>query len=972
MRTLSSAPLLFALGVIAGSACQCSDEPPTTQCMTDAECREGERCTPEGACVVGIECVTDEECTETDARQLCNLDAPVEEGDPEQFTCIFREGFGDDCAADRPCPFGEFCSELHGKCYVSANARDCVRRAQCPSGQICDRNANKCVPDLGCYGDQFCEDGEFCDTVNRTCRAANIECVSCVVDGTCPGSELCLVSTRECVIDLSAQTCNEGETCDPLGRCVQCRSSEECGPGLFCNVALGRCESNVQCVNDPSECPSTAEVTCVECVEPEICDARTRRCQAPALACDSDVECPGDQFCDMTLDPPICVNRIPECLDDLIDEDGSNDTIAEAAKLEEGMGPLFDELRVCPGNQDWYQIAVAAGTYLTIDARFEHDVGDVELQLFLEDGRSLLDESRSTTDNERVELEVGTDLVVYLRVFLGTPTIRSVPYQLIVAHDPGSLCEDDEAEPSDSRDMARQLVNDIPFEGRLCTGDPDWFVLRQVEAASRVQVDLSFVDSLGNLDLELYRSNATVPTRVEASTTDNERIVFDAPYGGDFFLRVVGHGPDTNVYTIRAQVRPGEGVACLDDPWEPNDVPTTATPTSALGPLPITDPTICGGDKDWYAIPLAFGESLRAEMTFDPSADLDMKLYAPGTVDVNSSPIDQSIGFTGREHIGFRNFLEEGDYLLRVYGTSPQSIAKYELELEVKPLGVCQPDAVELQGRGNSAADPFPLGLPPVEAYDLTFCDPDTDFYQVFLQGGFVNVLRLSFFPDDAILEMELRLPGSNPMDPPLFTSFPAAGQAPSEIGYREVFINVPGQGFAVVNMQVLRSTATGSSDYNITLDLQPMFPCMPDAGEPNNRAATPSLIASSSVAPVMIEDLTMCTSFRDGTNTGDEDWYLLNPPEAGAIIDARIEHDQGDMLLELFSPGAVRRACVNFGADRCFSDGNGLSERVTFTATTTAPYLLRASSVWSSPNAGVRPADADTPYDLSVTYTLP
>lgn len=967
MRTTRTVPLYFALAVLAGSACTCGEDPPMVQCMTDDQCREGERCIPSGQCVVGIECVTDEECTANDPRQLCNLEAP-EEGTvgPEAFTCVFREGFGDECAADRPCPFGQFCSELHGQCYVSANARDCVRRAQCPSGQICDRNANKCVPDLGCYGDAFCEDGEFCDTVNRTCRAANIECVSCVLDGMCPGNELCLVETRECVLDISASVCNEGETCDPLGRCVQCTNSMECGPGLFCNVALGRCESNVQCVNDPSECPSTSEVRCVECVAPEVCDARTRRCQAPPMVCDSDIDCPGDQFCDRTLDPPICVARIPECLDDLLDEDAPNDTLATASPLDAMSGPLFDELRVCPGNQDWYRLDVEAGTYLTIDARFSHDVGDVELQLFLEDGRSLLDESRSTTDNERVELEVGTDLTVYLRVFLGTPTIRSVPYQLIVARDPGSLCDDDEAEPSDSRDMARQLVNDIPFDGRLCTGDPDWFVLRQIPAASRVTLDLTFTDNLGDLDLELYRANATTPTRRSASLTDDEQIVFDAPYGGDFFVRVVGRGADTNVYTIRAAIREGMGGACLDDPWEPNDSATVATATAALGPLPTSETTICGGDEDWYLVPLAFGDAVRAEIAFDPNADLDMKLYPPGAMDPNGSVVRQSIGFTGREHIGFRNFVEEGDYLLRVYGTTPGDIAQYDLDLEVKPFSVCNPDAVDQQGRGNTMADPFSLGLPPAALYDLTLCDPDTDFYQLFLQGGFVNVLRLSFIPDDALLEMDLRLTNGAL----LFTSLPAGG-IPNAQGYREVFINVPGQGFAVVIMQVRKSDGT-TSDYNITLDLQPMYNCVPDIGEPNNTSAMPSLIASSSVAPVMIEDLTMCTSQRDALNQGDEDWYVLNPPEAGAVIDASIEFASGDMFLELFSPGARRRACTNLGPDRCYSDGNGLSERVTFTATTTAPYLLRAGSVWSSPNAAVRPADADTPYDLSVTYTRP
>lgn len=962
MRAYVSKKLLVSLLLVLAGACKCGDDPQTAACTTDAECREGERCIPSGMCVVGAECVTDEECSADDPRTFCNLDEPAEgEEGPAPFTCAFIDGFADDCDATRPCPFGEFCSTLLGRCLVSANSQDCVRRAQCPADQICDRQANKCIPDLGCYGDEFCEDGELCDLVNRTCRAIAVECTSCAFDGMCSGNDLCFADTKECVLSIDDRACNDGETCDVLGRCVQCTSSAECGPGLFCNVSLGRCESNVQCVNDPSECPSTSEVTCVECVAPEICDARTRRCQAPPMICEDDVDCPGDQFCDTTLDPPICTNRIPECLDDLIDEDTPNDTIATAALLAEAAGPLYDELRACPGDADWYRLDVTAGTFLTIDARFEHAIGDIELQLLLEDGRTVLDQSRSTTNNERVELEVGTNLTVYLRVFLGTPTIRSVPYRLIVARDPGRLCADDDAEPSDARNEAFPLVNDMPFEGRICTGDPDWFVVRNVPAGSRITSRLTFVDNLGDLDLELYRSNATTPTRVAASTNDDELLVFDAPYGGDYFLRVLGKGPDTNVYTLRVEIREGMGGACLDDPWEPNDTPQTAAPMSTLGPLPTTEPTLCGGDEDWYVVPLQIGDSLRAEIGFDPSADLDMKLFLPGQTDPNASPLRQSVGFTGREHIGFRNFVEAGDYLLRVYGARPASAAAYELDLAVEPFTICEPDFVDAQGRGNTAADPFSLGLPPTRIDDLTLCDPDTDFYRIFLQGGFVNVLRLNFIPDDALLEMELKDVQGNT----IFSSFPPLGGAPNPAGFREVFINVPGQGFAALTMRVGKSQG-GTSAYNITLDLQPTFLCLADIAEPNDVRSMASLVASSSVAPVRIEDLTMCTGNRD------EDWYVLNPPEVGARIDASIAFDSGDMLLELFSPNGGPRACVNVGPNRCYSDGNTLSERITFTATTTAPYLLRASSVYSSPAAGIRPADADTPYDLSVTYTLP
>ena len=79
-----------------------------------------------------------------------------------------------------------------------------------------------------------------------------------------------------------------------------------------------------------------------------------------------------------------------------------------------------------------------------------------------------------------------------------------------------------------------------------------------------------------------------------------------------------------------------------------------------------------------------------------------------------------------------------------------------------------------------------------------------------------------------------------------------------------------------------------------------------------------------------------------------------------------------GDLSLELLTPGAARRACVNAGNNRCYSDGNDDTELVTFTATTTDPYFLRVGSVYSSAQALVRPLDADTKYRLEIEYTGP
>jgi hypothetical protein len=126
-------------------------------------------------------------------------------------------------------------------------------------------------------------------------------------------------------------------------------------------------------------------------------------------------------------------------------------------------------------------------------------------------------------------------------------------------------------------------------------------------------------------------------------------------------------------------------------------------------------------------------------------------------------------------------------------------------------------------------------------------------------------------------------------------------------------------------------------------------------------------------VSPIVIDGLSLCTStFSPVTMQGDQDWFEIHPPRAGARITARTTAISGDLFLELRSPGGARRACINAGPNRCYSDGANNTELVTFTATTTNPYFLRVGSIYSSPVASVRPLDADTKYRLEIEYSGP
>lgn len=951
------AAMVIASVLFAG----CSSSSKTQSgCKSNAECKSGQLCVPTkdaagkpgpNACVAGAECASDAECTARDARKLCSLDT---------HKCAFRPGFANECSDTRPCAFGQFCSTLLGKCLDASASRDCTRRSQCPSRQICDLHANKCITDTGCYGDNFCEHGEACDLVAHVCRSSATECATCIVDGQCPAATTCSAASRECLAAGDAAKCRRGESCDPLGRCVQCTTREQCGAGLFCNTALGRCESNVQCAQDPSLCPDSPDVRCVMCIAPEICDIRTKRCAAPAATCTSEVDCPGDQYCNRMLDPPVCAARLPDCLPDRFDP---NNGPGVAAILDPAQGPQYDELKICPGESDWFKIAVARGTYLTVEARFMRADGDINMELYLADGRTLIGASRSQTNLQRLSLEVGTDLTLLVRVYVATPTINAVSYKIVVTREPGEICAQDPSGPHDSPDRARILEADVPFDGRICAATPDWFVLRGVPGGTRIHITLRFVNTLGDLDLELYRAGSVTPLVSSLSRTGDEELTYDASYSGDYYLRVFGHEADSNVYTIRADLRPNAGAMCRDDQFEPNDLPTMTTQAAPIVGMP-TNLTICTGDEDWFQVQLAGGEAMTAEIGFNPGVDLDLGLFPAGTTDPRIVPLRRSIGVTMREYLAYRA-TAPGDYLLRVYGHDRQQVSPYELRLDKKPPFICMPDRIRQMGRGLSMATAFDLPFPPARLDDLTVCMNDAgEWFRVLVRGGFQNVIRAQFIESDATLNFDV-LDGTGRL---LGTT---AGVVGSDS--REIAINVPGLGISIVYIRVFKASGRETA-YNLTVDLIPVFVCGPDLADPNNTTATASRVASSTVTPIEIRNLMLCPNVgRAPFTQGEEDWFLIRPPRAGARIKASIEYLQGDLFLELRSPGGGKRACQNRGDDRCYSDGAGrLTEMVAFTATTSAPYYLRVSSVYSGPLVRMIPPEADTSYTLRVEYTGP
>jgi hypothetical protein len=83
-------------------------------------------------------------------------------------------------------------------------------------------------------------------------------------------------------------------------------------------------------------------------------------------------------------------------------------------------------LSICGSDGDFFTIEANAGRRITVDANFQHALGDIDLMLLGLDGLQVLDVSDGVGNNEHIELVAPLDGVYRLRVFSLTNNARNI------------------------------------------------------------------------------------------------------------------------------------------------------------------------------------------------------------------------------------------------------------------------------------------------------------------------------------------------------------------------------------------------------------------------------------------------------------------------------------------------------------------------------------------------------------------
>lgn len=897
------------------------------QCLQNAECPEGQYCDPEDRkCKEG--CVDSSNCPE---GELCNPNTQACEPDAE-------------CADDSDCGERQVCRD--DKCFDV----DCVRDADCiGAGEFCNTDSNTCELTEGfCTSDLDCEDGFRCDVENNTCE--EIQCPEC------PEGTFCNEEVGECWECVTDEDCGEGGECDLAEHvCIdtRCQGDEDCGEGEFCDRITGECELDEECQDDNFEpnnaqeearalgegefeglsvCEGDEDWFDIELqagdgleiaaafshaagnLDIELFDPTLRRVAAGTSSNDDErifteglsrsgiyklrvfgVE--GVENKSYSLSVVIDTTNRPVCSDDNFEE---NDDAEQAAETVPGE---FADLSVCPGDVDFFAVALERGQTMTVSLTFSHEAGDLDLQILAPGGEEVLAESVTADDNEEATtpaIEVSGDVLI--RVSGATPAVTNVYDLSITTTEAPQPCEDDTLEPNDAREDAGTVAPGLISDLRLCPGDEDWFAIG-LNAGDDIRVELNFSHDAGDLDLLLFAPDVEMPLAASRTRNDDEGVGFtDVPVSGVYHIRVLGAEPEVENDYLMIIERTEPPTECEDDELEDND--NTEQPAPFPGGEVVGQ--ICSGDEDWFSVQGNAGGTMNVELEYIlEDGNLNLQVFDPNGVSIGLSASEDS----DTDTVAVAELPVSGRYLVRVFGPRG-SESLYTLSATTTEPA-CPDDAQEDNDDPESATL-VDLSDGSAEFIAQRICSRDDDWYAVDLSVGDGLSASLFFVDGDGDLDLQIldeegrRLASSvsiNDNEEATVGSVEAAGL---------YFVRVYGFLGAEGEYELSFTRIDGGTD------------CEDDTQEPND-----SVNRARVITPGTFNNLQLCPT--------DEDWYAVELAE-GEILDVALSFvdADGDVDIEVQDPNEARIATGFTVTD---------DERVTLRARTAGLHLIRVFS---------------------------
>ena len=411
-----------------------------------------------------------------------------------------------------------------------------------------------------------------------------------------------------------------------------------------------------------------------------------------------------------------------------------------------------ESLAVCKDDEDFYQICLEHGTRLLVTLEFEHDEGDMDLDIIDELG-DVRYRSHSAEDQESVDIPylVG-DQCLTIRVFLIDSQFNPDHnlYNLIVASGPGDPFFECDAsfEPNESIENASSMISasQVDYPLSICPeSDIDYYsVLLSFGASVTLYLDTEDTDLRATLYDPQQRFMGTI------FHPQDERLEIQAYQTGEHILKVfpghdAGHRTDYNLVL--------EGMDGVDlIPLELRAAQSVLVPGQELRfEVDLANLGSVASEAFGYQILLSEDDLITTEdllldsFISDPLTPF-AEVILSGKVDIPED-FNPLIGYLGVVVDSESGIIELNENNNSAY-------------IQVEFTAVCEADSYETSGGGSSNNYPlFASTISFLESYDATICADDVDWWIGSTEGEAMLEVSIAFLHESGDLDLRVFSP---------------------------------------------------------------------------------------------------------------------------------------------------------------------------------------------------------------------
>ena len=288
------------------------------------------------------------------------------------------------------------------------------------------------------------------------------------------------------------------------------------------------------------------------------------------------------------------------CSADQFESNQGNDTPSQATGLGTGS---WANLQICTEDQDWFRFDLSEGQSLEVAISFQHQFGDLDLELLDVTGSSLISAAASQSSYEVVTYTAPNDISVMAHVQGYQGDTNAYRLDATIS-SPDGTCPEDLAGLHISPASALILFSGY-YEGMVaCPQSPDWYAL-DLNGGETVTIEVIPEESTlstpgGPIQLELYANDSNAPVAIATAVQDQPALASHVMAEPGRLSYRVNAGVSSS-YSLDQWVVEPQG-PCQPDRLEPND---DAISASVVEPGVITRLRLCDDeDIDVFKIEL--------------------------------------------------------------------------------------------------------------------------------------------------------------------------------------------------------------------------------------------------------------------------------------------------------------------------------------------------------------------------------